>query len=271
MFQILIAFSGGILLAAALMHLIPESAESITDALTHLSNNNTTLVAHGDNDEEKLAWYIEFPWANMLAGFGILLFYTLESTMEQLKHVCMRHQQAISKFSAVANIFTEAITWFSLSLHSVILGFAFGAEEDDTKVWVLFAAIMAHHFFESIAFGFLLQKKFSNNILIMLFFAITFACSIPSGIGIGMAITSVTSEVFHLIVGLSMSFASGALIYVALFEILQEHEHVHLGESINEESGLVAKTEKKQWALTPIKSIFFAIGFAFMSFLAAFE
>lgn len=266
------------------MHLIPESAESIETCLKTLSGiSNSTIVTHGghDDDDEKQAWYVGFPWSNLLAGAGILLFYSMDSIVNEWKRVCMKYKTTMKRFAFCATLLSEGVTWFSLSLHSAILGFAFGAEDNQEKVWILFAAIMAHHFFESVAFGFLLQKKFANHLLVLVFFGITFAASIPIGIGIGMALSAISSPAFQLLVGLSLSFASGALIYVALFEILQEHEHVHLEDeefqppqddkTAQETSSLLQNSTKKVAFLTPLRCIAFAIGYAFMASLAAFE
>lgn len=259
-FKLLIAFSGGILLAAAVMHLIPESAESITVSLKELTGNTA------NSEDIPLAWYIEFPWSNMLSGLGIIVFYSLDQTVTMIAQ--SKRARCCSK---IVTIISEGVTWFSLSAHSLVLGFAFGVETEDTKIWILFGAIMAHHFFESLALGFLLQKKFDKQIFVLLFFAVTFACSIPSGIGLGMLLSSIANAIVQLILGITLSFASGALIYVSLFEILQEHEHAVPSE---EEVSLTIENEGKRapkQVTTVMKSVCFMMGYAFMSALAAIE
>lgn len=287
--DLLQAFAGGILLAAALMHLIPESSESISSSLLLISQSNSyrNSSASAITEPADVSWFVTFPWAMMLTGFGILLLFVLETMIINI-HACLKHKRCTKCCAFFIKFASELMTWFSLSLHSLLVGIAFGAEEHEYRMWILFAAIVAHHFFESVALGLLLEKAFGEKkMLLVILFGISFSISVPMGIGLGMGISIIdTHPTVSLIKGLLLSFSAGALLYVALFENLLNHKHsTPMSNNHNTDTELhdthksVVPAEKVTQipassncaTLTVARLSSYITGFMFMSSLAAVE
>lgn len=108
----------------------------------------------------------------------------------------------------------------ALSVHELFEGLAIGLESSSSSVWLMFGAVSAHKLVIAFCIGVELVSGGVRKLLAVIY-VFTFAVVSPMGIGIGIAVTgdatSETDKVSVILQGL----ASGTLLYVVFFEILQ--------------------------------------------------
>lgn len=111
----------------------------------------------------------------------------------------------------------------ALSVHELFEGMALGLERHTDHVWLLFSAISAHKLVLAFCVGIELMVARTRLWLAISYVAV-FAVVSPLGIGIGMLVTNgVTSTGTSLLVGgVLQAMATGTLMYVVFFEILQK-------------------------------------------------
>ncbi|XP_076643576.1 uncharacterized protein LOC143353857 [Halictus rubicundus] len=110
-----------------------------------------------------------------------------------------------------------------LSVHELFEGLAIGLESSATYVWYMFAAVAAHKFVIAFCIGVELIASNTRRYLSIIYVC-TFAVVSPLGIGIGMGLVGGGSAAASGILPvLLQGLASGTLLYVVFFEILQEH------------------------------------------------
>ncbi|XP_065224603.1 uncharacterized protein LOC135848596 [Planococcus citri] len=122
----------------------------------------------------------------------------------------------------------------ALSFHEVFEGLAVGLEKDVQNVWYLFAAIATHKFVLSFCLGVELISTRTKIPLVILYIC-TFAVVTPIGISSGILLLlnrdpSVPGGT--LVTVILQGIASGTLLYVTFFEILQK-------EKANAKSGIL--------------------------------
>ncbi|KAF5194978.1 Zinc transporter 4 protein [Thalictrum thalictroides] len=106
--------------------------------------------------------------------------------------------------------------------HSVIIGLSLGVSQSPCTIRPLIAALSFHQFFEGFALGGCIsqaQYKTTLSNVMACFFAIT----TPSGIGIGIAISSLYSRNSPralVVEGILDSISAGILIYMALVDLI---------------------------------------------------
>ncbi|KAK9296613.1 hypothetical protein QLX08_009446 [Tetragonisca angustula] len=110
-----------------------------------------------------------------------------------------------------------------LSVHELFEGLAIGLESSASYVWYMFAAVAAHKFVIAFCIGMELIASNTRRYLSVIYVC-TFAVVSPLGIGIGMCLVGGESAAANGIFPvLLQGLASGTLLYVVFFEILQEH------------------------------------------------
>ncbi|XP_026672652.1 zinc transporter ZIP3-like isoform X3 [Ceratina calcarata] len=110
-----------------------------------------------------------------------------------------------------------------LSVHELFEGLAIGLESSASYVWYMFAAVAAHKFVIAFCIGVELIASNTRRYLSVIYVC-TFAIVSPLGIGIGMFLVGGESAAASGILPvLLQGLASGTLLYVVFFEILQEH------------------------------------------------
>lgn len=122
----------------------------------------------------------------------------------------------------------------ALSFHEVFEGLAVGLENNVQNVWYLFAAIATHKFVLSFCLGVELISSRTKIPLVILYIC-TFAVVTPIGIssGILLLLNGDASEPGGTLVTVILQgIASGTLLYVTFFEILQK-------EKANAKSGIL--------------------------------
>ncbi|XP_043272674.1 zinc transporter ZIP1-like isoform X2 [Venturia canescens] len=110
-----------------------------------------------------------------------------------------------------------------LSVHELFEGLAIGLESSTSYVWYMFGAVAAHKFVIAFCIGVELIASRTNRFLTVVYVC-TFAVVSPMGIGIGMALTgSDTTAASGPLAVILQGVATGTLLYVVFFEILQHH------------------------------------------------
>jgi zinc transporter 1/2/3 len=112
-----------------------------------------------------------------------------------------------------------------ISLHSVLIGFAFGTNFDDDINYLL-VALMIHQFFEGIALSTIFIEAKFKNILAPVLMVIFYSITMPLGGFGGLIIYSINHEnitTMTCIQGILDSIAAGLLIYDSLVNILSHY------------------------------------------------
>uniref|UniRef100_A0A0A9XI38 Zinc transporter ZIP1 n=1 Tax=Lygus hesperus TaxID=30085 RepID=A0A0A9XI38_LYGHE len=115
----------------------------------------------------------------------------------------------------------------ALSFHAVFEGLAVGLEKETANVWYLCAAIATHKLVIAFCVGVELVSSRTKTVLVVMYMA-AFAVVSPLGIGIGLIITSEqvnpNSPAVALPSVVLQGMASGTLLYVVFFEVLQREK-----------------------------------------------
>ncbi|XP_014250323.1 zinc transporter ZIP3-like [Cimex lectularius] len=129
--------------------------------------------------------------------------------------------------NSVAKSFRGLIAVVALSFHAVFEGLAVGLEKDTANVWYLCAAVATHKLVIAFCVGVELVSTGTKKLLVVLYMA-TFALVTPLGIGIGLGMTyhesSLESPQMALASVILQGLASGTLLYVVFFEVLQREK-----------------------------------------------
>ncbi len=237
--------SGGVLTAAALVHLLPESSETLGEA------------------------FPGFPVAHTLCGAGLLLTMAVESAGRSLTECravsseapgyagghstsgrsapdtestrpaegastpashCLEHgtvsvlMQARRKSGTTSQWMVALLVLGCLSFHSFVAGLALGVATDSAAVLNILVAIAAHKTLATSALATALLRGGATwraaSILLLCFSLVT-----PLGIGVGMGLSEGLDE-SPWAAGL-LAFASGTFLHVGVVEmIVRETEHL---------------------------------------------
>jgi len=254
----LLCFGAGVLLSTSLLHMLPEVreglaipqenlgiewlgelvicsgffliylVEEVVDQVLHLSKDTEHLhrslslsrrASSSANHEKDCHNDME-----MQAGGerGVPSSHQNANGLSKPGH--SHHQMAIvSSSSSIRDFFTV----LALSFHAVFEGLAVGLEESNSDVWTMFGAIATHKFIITFCVSMeLLQAGVSRFSFAL--FLVTFSLISSIGIGIGLAVTELTtaaSETTAVLQGL----AAGTLVYVVMFEVLQREREKEVG------------------------------------------
>ncbi|KAJ8915830.1 hypothetical protein NQ315_004643 [Exocentrus adspersus] len=107
----------------------------------------------------------------------------------------------------------------ALSVHELFEGLAVGLESGAGTVWYMFGAVSAHKFVIAFCIGVELVTTTKTKLVIIYVF--TFAVVSPLGIGIGIIVSNVEDSSTAVSSVILQGLASGTLLYVVFFEILQ--------------------------------------------------
>lgn len=108
----------------------------------------------------------------------------------------------------------------ALSIHELFEGLAVGLESSAANVWYMFGAVSAHKLVIAFCIGVELVSTKTRTLLIMVY-VFTFAIVSPMGIGIGIGISDTENISTTIASVILQGLASGTLLYVVFFEILQ--------------------------------------------------
>lgn len=108
----------------------------------------------------------------------------------------------------------------ALSVHELFEGLAVGLESAPSNVWYMFGAVSAHKLVIAFCIGVELVSTKTRTILTVIY-VFTFAVVSPLGIGIGILVSGDGESETAVASVILQGLASGTLLYVVFFEILQ--------------------------------------------------
>lgn len=199
-------FAGGVLGGAGLLHLLPNGIDNFHVVFPRLG----------------------YPLGLLLAGVGFLLILLIEGVIatdrpapegnprspavqhEPGGHVDSRHQAP-----------SPVILLMVLSVHSVILGLALGAQTALAGTVVVFLAVVAHKAAAGFALGVGYERAgfvHRHAIPQLAFFSAMTPLGIVVGAGVGVALTGDASVLFEAIFD---SLGAGTFVYIAALDIIK--------------------------------------------------
>ncbi|KAL6620404.1 hypothetical protein ACP70R_035543 [Stipagrostis hirtigluma subsp. patula] len=240
------AFAGGVILATALVHILPAAFDAL---------GSPCLAGRGP--------WREFPFAGavaMLAAIATLVVDTVatgyfrrtvarkaaavvdEPPPEPGNHCDgddleapdghHGHAHGMSALAPapaagddlVRHRVVSQVLELGVVVHSLIIGMSLGASDFPSTVRPLVPALTFHQLFEGIGLGgCIVQAKFRLKSVVAM--ALFFSLTTPVGVAVGIAISSVYDETIPtalVVQGLLEAAAAGILVYMALVDILAE-------------------------------------------------
>lgn len=210
--------SSGVLFGAAPLYWIPVADERMNSTIRSM-----VLKTRG-NDQ---AWYVDFPWVELLASCSLFFVYFLETIWirwcvsframsknkeeeesfieleEKMEEVTTHDDEAQDldhvKYSqlAMTSLLSSVILWLSLSTFSLFESLSLGAVSDTKQIWVLLAVNLSSKVFEAFLLGRTIARGFSltarlnwKHLVYIGFVLITFSCVAPVGISFGIGISA---------------------------------------------------------------------------------
>jgi len=234
-YSMLLCFGGGVILTSCLTHMLPDVREIYLKAVEQGSFPDTGL---------------EIPEIFVLAGF--LLIYLIEevshivldkytkahsdremslkdpneNTEKEHGHISHGHSHGdidldeSNSFEAVGRGFLVIL---ALCIHDLFEGIALGVASQESAVWFLLLAFASHKWVISACLGVKWSESQIRPLVSVLYIS-TFCIVSPIGIGIGMALTDPNQEgeLMNASLIIVQGIATGSLLYVTFFEILEK-------------------------------------------------
>ncbi|CAH1970628.1 unnamed protein product [Acanthoscelides obtectus] len=122
--------------------------------------------------------------------------------------------------SGTAVVVRGLLVVMALSIHELFEGLAVGLEHSPKAVWYMFGAISIHKFVIAFCIGMELVTSGLRRLIVAVY-VFTFAVVSPIGIGLGIIVTYLESNSFTIMSVVLQGLASGTLLYIVFFEILQ--------------------------------------------------
>eukprot|EP00877_Chromochloris_zofingiensis_P006292 jgi/Chrzof1/1916/Cz10g26060.t1 len=240
-------FAGGVILALALVHIIPEAVEELHGLLDYHIGGIPMLfgiILLVLIDSSMTAWFVSRASKERLQHNGAHSKSETEHTNEldtgkaaavgSVTHVhqCLRSMNAETWLSTVSKPVVNVrqyVTAYTMELgcifHSVIIGVGVGTITGSQQLVVtLMIAIAFHQALEGLALGSVLALcDFSKlkKVAMLVLYSIT----APLGIAVGIAITSSYdpgSEVSRAVQGTLNGVSGGMLLYIAMYQLIAE-------------------------------------------------
>ncbi|RUS79139.1 hypothetical protein EGW08_013086 [Elysia chlorotica] len=200
-------FAGGVFLATLLCHILVEGEEGFEDY------------------KEKARLHTDFPLFNIFvaAGFFIVAF------VELVAHKCIgaqNHENTHNHSHVPKAVGLRAfLLLIALSFHTIFDGLAVGLQTSESEVWVVFAAITIHKSVIAFCIGLEIFQGNRDKLVQAAMWLLIFAIMSPIGIGVGIGITSGSSDELARLLAASIlqGLAGGTFMYVTFLEILNVH------------------------------------------------
>lgn len=135
-------------------------------------------------------------------------------------HHAHSHLPDVSNDDLIVSSLRGLLIVMALSVHELFEGLAVGLEDTSATVWYMFGAVAAHKLVLAFCVGVELIVAKTQKWLAFVY-VFTFAAVSPLGIGIGILISGESSTT-GLVSAILQGLASGTLLYVVFFEILQK-------------------------------------------------
>lgn len=256
--SMLLCIGGGVLLCTTFLHLLPEVAENIAELqeeehLPELSFHLAELlmcigfftmyfveeIVHGYLERRHKNHTMENTFHRTLSirrgstekPKSISTTDLVPPSLEEPKinnlththhseHGHDGHSHLVFEDSVVISLRGLLIV-LALSIHELFEGLAVGLEGSAANVYYMFGAVSAHKLVIAFCIGVELVTNRTKSFLTILYVGL-FAVVSPMGIGIGIALSESSTENMEVASVFLQGLASGTLLYVVFFEILQK-------------------------------------------------
>ncbi|KAL2942960.1 Zinc transporter 5 [Bienertia sinuspersici] len=230
-FLLVKAYSAGIILCTAFIHILPEAFENLTSPCLGQDS----------------AW-ANFPFTGLTVMLGVLLTLMLGSISTRHFNMALLRDSEDDDGIEAKNVYnnnhghehctislvphkedqlikqriSSQVLEIGIVVHSIIIGLSVGTSKKVDTIKPLIAALCFHQFFEGIGLGgCIVQASFKSASTLLM--ALCFTITTPLGVAIGIGLTNVydeTSPITLIGQGLLNSIAAGILIYMALVDLL---------------------------------------------------
>lgn len=235
-FAFLESLSGGVIVSAALVHILADSVDNWDQA-------NPDMPVKG------------YPFVFMLAGLSCLVIFMIDQLLDGGHHHHDGHDHqhnagdthggestsaapslelappasengvSATPSASVAKMRESLFLVFgALSLHALLEGFALGATSSASQASVIFTAIIVHKVFEGFALGsrgraaILLSKSLAPGSWVL---SIAFCFTTPIGVVAAAAVVqSLNSSSAQVTLAVLLGLAAGSFLYVGLVEVI---------------------------------------------------
>ncbi|XP_068153914.1 zinc transporter ZIP3 [Drosophila tropicalis] len=255
--SLLLCFGAGVLLATALVHILPEVREQMNskfaevamcggffiiyfiDEFIHYFFGEAIQHTHGHNHESSASRSCDSNSYGAINERAPLLGGTHASTSSHHHHdegnngfrtsACDEEQVEVANASICHTIHTEpcaeSITGTlgllaALSLHSAIEGLAIGVQNSATKVLFLLGAVACHKFVMGFCLGLTVRMNGQSSLRSQFIGISVFALGAVCGIGLGMIITDIPTGWSKTTLPIIQALAGGTLLYVTVCEVM---------------------------------------------------
>jgi solute carrier family 39 (zinc transporter), member 1/2/3 len=201
-------FAGGVLAGAALVH----------------------LLNHGSREFQLVAPGLNYPLAFVLAGVGFLLILLIEGvvvTGPPASEVPLHRGSRGADHEIVPHVHSSEphtypfVLLLVLSVHSIIVGMALGAQSSPSRALIVFIAIMAHKSAAGFALG-ISYRRAGHALRSTIPMAGFFSSMTPLGIMAGTTIEALISPAGrHIFEAVFDSVGAGTFLYIATQDIIR--------------------------------------------------
>lgn len=245
--KMLLGFGGGVLFCTTFLHLLPEVAENFEEL--NLTPNIEIHYAellmctgffimyfveecvhlylhhkqkHRDSNILKTSLAIRRGDDNDNVDKKTIPHYGATLDHHHGGHSHADHSHVIVDLSdnSTIAIVRGLLVVLALSVHELFEGLSIGLENSTKHVWYMFGAVAAHKLVIAFCIGVELVSSGLKSTLIVVYI-FTFAVVSPLGIGIGIILTNDGQSATAVASVFLQGIASGTLLYVVFFEILQ--------------------------------------------------
>ncbi|OUM61914.1 hypothetical protein PIROE2DRAFT_44839, partial [Piromyces sp. E2] len=226
-------FGTGVILGVAFIHMLSPASELLTSKYTYsLFNEKYTSFAGAFAIIGILiTHFVQVYASHFLEGSHKHDHIHVHSSSEcgSSSSKSLKHEKSDIIKLEEGDISTEKqlvcyLLEIGISLHSVLIGIAFGLEKHG--LIVLMIALMFHQFFEGVSLSSVFIEAHFKHIRSVIFMIVLYSFTLPIGGIIGLVLRSVieeTSKGYVTLQGIIDSVAAGILIYDVLVNILSRH------------------------------------------------
>lgn len=115
----------------------------------------------------------------------------------------------------------------ALSFHSIFEGLAIGLQQSNKDVWTTLAAVAIHKFVIAFVVGLEVYAEGTRTVVVIIYMVI-FSVMSPVGILIGLVSQITLEGQTNMAIGYLNALATGTLLYVTFFEVLQREKNSQL-------------------------------------------
>ncbi|XP_047312524.1 zinc transporter 5-like [Impatiens glandulifera] len=276
-FFIVKAFAGGVILATAFIHILPDAIDNLSSPC--LKENPwgkfpfaglvAMLASIGTLMVDSLAlgfykrWHFKKDGDRQIVDVDIVT--VLNEGHDGHGHTHSTHGHAHGPISAhaeddlIRHRIVSQVLELGIVVHSVIIGISLGTSQSPSVIKPLLAALTFHQFFEGVGLGACISlARFKSCSMATM--AVFFSLTTPIGIAIGIGVSNIYDEASPtalIVQGVFDAASSGILIYMALVDLLaadfmnprvQNSVKLQIGTNISLLLGALCMAVLAKWA-----------------------